>query len=100
MLTAIALGSVFFRPSRPALAYAVAGTVFTVFVQAALNTALAPVGIPSLTAPFVFATWLFLLPKRQFAPTPQHVPLLSGILTAVTGTASPDAGNSAPEGNP
>lgn len=81
VLTAVALGCVFYKPSRPTLLYALAGTVFTVFVQAALGTALTPIGIPPLTAPFVFATWLFLLPKRHFVPTPHHKPVSDGILT-------------------
>jgi urea transporter len=72
VLTAVALGSVFYRPSWPVALYALFGVVFTVVIQAALNTALAPLGIPALTAPFVFATWLFLLPKRDLAPTPHR----------------------------
>jgi urea transporter len=40
--------------------------VFTVIVQGAMNVALTPFGIPTLTAPFVLASWLFLLPRRHF----------------------------------
>ena len=29
---------------------------------------LTPFGIPTLTAPFVLATWLFLLPRQHFGP--------------------------------
>ncbi|HEV7896732.1 MAG TPA: urea transporter [Planosporangium sp.] len=77
VLTAVALGSVFYRPSWRVALYVLLGVVFTVVVQAALNTALSPLGVPALTAPFVFATWLFLLPKRDLAPTshrelPEH----------------------------
>lgn len=68
VLTAIALGSVFYQPSLSVTLYAVLGTVFTVFVQAALNVFLTPVGIPTLTAPFCFAAWVFLLPKEKFVP--------------------------------
>jgi urea transporter len=67
VLTAIALGTVFYRPSPRVVAYAALGTVFTVVVQGAMNVALAPLGIPSLTAPFVLASWLFLLPRQHFA---------------------------------
>jgi urea transporter len=81
VLTAVALGCVFFRPSPAVLLYALLGTVFTVFVQAALDTAVSPWGVPTLTAPFVFATWLFLLPKRGLAPTPHHEPVPDGVLT-------------------
>lgn len=70
VLTAIALGSVFYLPSFKVVLYTIAGVIFTVIVQAALNTALSPIGIPTFTAPFVLATWLFLLPKAKFAPDP------------------------------
>ena len=68
VLTAIALGAVFHAPSPRVVAYAVLGTVFTVIVQGALNVLLTPFGIPTLTAPFVLATWLFLLPRQHFGP--------------------------------
>ena len=67
VLTAIALGTVFYRPSARVVAYAALGTVFTVIVQGAMNVAFTPLGIPALTAPFVLASWLFLLPKQHFA---------------------------------
>jgi len=66
VLTAVALGAVFYRPSPRVLAYAVVGTVFTVIVQGAMNVALTPLAIPTLTAPFVLASWLFLLPRQHF----------------------------------
>ena len=64
VLTAIALGTVFYQPSWRVAAYTAAGTIFTVIAQAALNVALTPFGIPALTAPFVLVTWLFLLPRQ------------------------------------
>ena len=67
VLTAIALGTVFHRPSPRVVAYAALGTVFTVVVQGAMNVALTPLGIPALTAPFVLTPWLFLLPQQHFA---------------------------------
>ncbi|WP_260723540.1 urea transporter [Dactylosporangium roseum] len=72
VLTAVALGAVLYRPSPAVTGYALLGTITAVCVQAALTTALTPLGIPTLTAPFVVATWLFLLPKRDFAPIPHH----------------------------
>lgn len=66
VLTAIGLGSVFYRTSRSVLAYAFLGTAFTVVAQGALNAALSPLGIPTLTFPFVIAAWLFLLPHISF----------------------------------
>ncbi len=72
VLTAIALGSVFYTPSWRVLGYAVLGTIFTVIVQGAMDTFLAPVGIPTFTAPFVFVTWLFLLPHEKLVPVPHN----------------------------
>jgi urea transporter len=68
VLTAIALGTVFYQPSLRVAAYAALGTVFTVIAQAALNVALTPFAIPALTAPFVLASWIFLLPRQCFEP--------------------------------
>ena len=66
VLTAVAVGCVFYKPGPRVVAYALVGTVFTVLVQGAMNMALTPFGLPTLTAPFVLATWLFLLPRLQF----------------------------------
>lgn len=63
VLTAVALGCTFNRPRWRALLYAVVGVIFTVLVQGAVNTLLAPLGMPSLTFPFVVVSWLFLLAK-------------------------------------
>lgn len=68
VLTAIALGSAFYKPGWRVLGYVVLGTIFTVIAQGAMNTLLAPVGIPPLTAPFVVVTWLFLIPHEQLSP--------------------------------
>ncbi len=66
VLTAIALGAVFYKPNLRAVIYALVGAVFTVIVQGAMNVVVAPYGIPTLTGPFVLATWLFLLPRLSF----------------------------------
>jgi urea transporter len=68
VLTAIALGTVFYQPSLRVATYTALGTVFTVIAQAALNVALTPFAIPALTAPFVLASWIFLLPRQCFEP--------------------------------
>jgi urea transporter len=65
VLTAIALGSVFYQPGPRVVVYALVGTVFTVIVQGAMNMALTPFGLPTLTGPFILVTWLFLLPRLQ-----------------------------------
>lgn len=66
VLTAIALGAVFYKPGVKVALYALVATVFTVIVQGAMNVALTPFGIPTLTAPFVLVSWLFLLPRQHF----------------------------------
>jgi urea transporter len=65
VLTAITLGTVFYSPSPRVAIYAALGAAFTVVVQAAMNVAFAPLGIPALTAPFVLTTWLFLMPRQH-----------------------------------
>lgn len=79
VLTAIALGSVFYTPGARVAGFAALGVVFTVVVQGALDAALGPMGIPTFTAPFVVATWLFLLPKERFTPV-HHAPIAGGAL--------------------
>jgi len=66
VLTAVALGAVFYKPGFRVALYALVATVFTVIVQGALNVAVTPFGIPTLTAPFVLASWFFLLPRQHF----------------------------------
>lgn len=67
VLTAVALGTVFGKPTPRGLAIAGFATVVTVIAQAGLNAGLAPFGLPALTMPFVLVTWLFLLAR------PAHV---------------------------
>jgi urea transporter len=70
ILTAIALGTVFYQPSWRVVTYTALATVFTVIAQSALNVALTPFAIPALTAPFVLVTWLFLLPRQCLEELP------------------------------
>lgn len=65
VLTGIALGCTFYKPSVKVFFYALAGVVFTVFVQAAMDVLLSPVGLATLTAPFCVATWIFMLPMYK-----------------------------------
>lgn len=65
ILTAVALGTVFYRPSPRVAAYTLLATIVTVIVQGAMVSALTPFGIPTLTASFVLVTWLFLLPGQK-----------------------------------
>lgn len=68
VLTAIALGCTFNNPSWRVLAYTLIGVIFTVIVQGALDTLFSPLGIPTLTMPFVLASWLFLVPNKDIMP--------------------------------
>jgi urea transporter len=40
--------------------------MFSAIVFAAIAVALSPIGMPTLTAPFVLTTWVFLLPTAGF----------------------------------
>jgi urea transporter len=81
VLTAMAVGAVFARPSFRGTLYAILATIFTVVVQAALLAAVSPIGIPTLTFPYLLTMWLFLLPKLGMAPHPHHLPVTNGVLT-------------------
>ncbi len=73
VLTGIALGSTFSKADWRSACLATAGIVATFFIQAAMDVLFAPWGIPTLTAPFCVATWLFLLPRfRLSEPRPGH----------------------------
>ena len=73
VLTAIALGCTFYKPNARSALWALTGTVVTVFIQAGMDMLMLPFGVPTLTAPFCIATWLFLLPLYQFdEKVPNH----------------------------
>lgn len=65
-LTGIAIGMTFYQPNWKSAIWAILAIITTIFIQAAANAFLVPYGIPSLTAPFCIATWLFLLPQFKF----------------------------------
>jgi urea transporter len=66
-LTGIALGDTFGGRGWRSWLWAITGVVATVFIQAGMNALVAPLGLPTLTAPFCVATWLFLLPGLKWA---------------------------------
>lgn len=66
VLTAIALGTVFYEPNIRSAVWTLVGVAVAVFVQAAMNVLVAPLGLPTLTAPFCVTVWLFLLPLLRF----------------------------------
>lgn len=70
VLTGIALGATFCRTGDwRTWIWAILGIEATVFIQAGMNAAFAPLGLATLTGPFCFGTWLFLIPGyKMFAP--------------------------------
>lgn len=70
VLTALAVGVIFLKPSLKVTIYALLATVMTVFVQGALDVIVAPAGIPSFTAPYVLTMYLFIAPKKLMVPHP------------------------------
>ena len=88
VLTAMAVSVIFLKPSPRIIAYALLATVVTVFVQAAMDVFVAPVGVPSFTAPYVLTMYLFIAPKAMLAPHP-HAPVNGHMLTSDTTSAPP-----------
>lgn len=70
VLTGIALGSTFCRSNDwRTWIWALLGIIATVFIQAGMNAAFAPIGLATLTGPFCIGTWLFLMPGyKMFSP--------------------------------
>lgn len=70
VLTGIALGATFCRSNDwRTWIWAILGIEVTVFIQAGMNAAFAPLGLATLTGPFCIGTWLFLIPGyKMFAP--------------------------------
>lgn len=60
VLTMMAIGWVFLKPSGRSALLALLGGIVTVVCQAGLANFLAPVGLPTLTFPFVLVMWMFL----------------------------------------
>src|SRR4029450_147623 len=67
VLSAIALGGLFFVFTWRSAVYALVAAIFTAIAFAAIAVLLSPIGMPALTAPFVLVTWLFLLPQACFS---------------------------------
>jgi urea transporter len=60
VLTMMAIGWVFLKPSVRSAMLALLAGILTVVCQAGLANFLAPVGLPTLTFPFVLVMWMFL----------------------------------------
>ena len=87
VLTALAVGVIFLRPSARVALYALIATVMTVFVQGAMDVIYQPFGLPSFTAPYVLTMFLFVAPKKLFAPHP-HKPVASHLVTDGAGKSA------------
>lgn len=68
VLTAIAFGTVFYRPSRRVALFAVLATVATVIAHSALKAVLTPMGLQPLSAPFDVVAWLLFVPLSRNPP--------------------------------
>jgi urea transporter len=60
VLTMMAVGWVFLKPTGKSAALAILAGILTVVCQAGLASFLTPVGLPTLTFPFVLVMWMFL----------------------------------------
>lgn len=87
VLTAIAVGTVFLKPSGAVIAYAALATLTTVFVQAGLDVVMAPTGLPTYTAPYVLTMYLFIAPRMFEGPHP-HQPVADHFLKEKPGPDS------------
>lgn len=66
ILTAIAIGGLFYLLNLRGFIYTVFGIVFTTWLFAALAAVLKPLHLPAYTAPFVLVTWIMLYSKSVF----------------------------------
>lgn len=66
VLTAIAIGSVFFILDTVSAIYGLLAVITTAIAFAAISAALQPIGMPAMTAPFVIVVWLFVLASPVF----------------------------------
>ncbi len=83
ILTAIAIGGLFFLLTLRGFIYTVFGIVFTTWLYAALAAVLQPLHLPAYTAPFVLVTWIMLYSKSTF----------QGLVAIPPAEATPPEGN-------
>jgi len=60
VLTMMAIGWVFLKPTTGSAILALLAGILTIICQAGLANFLAPIGLPTLTFPFVLVMWMFL----------------------------------------
>jgi urea transporter len=66
VLAVLAVGGVFITLSPLSLVWALIAAATSSIMTSALMTFLKPYGIPTLTSPFVFTTWIFLFGLKMF----------------------------------
>lgn len=66
VLTAIALGGLYYLLSYRSAVFAAVAAALSVVVEGMFGTVLAPMGLPVVTAPFVVTTWLCVFAARSF----------------------------------
>jgi len=66
VLTAIALGGLFYVLTWESAIYTLIGALISTVVMAAISVLLSPIGMPAITAPFVLTAWLFIGVKAGF----------------------------------
>jgi len=71
VLTMMAVGWALLQPGPRSAALAVLAGIVTVVCQASVASALAPLGLPTLTSPFVITLWVFLLAAGKSKHWPQ-----------------------------
>ena len=67
VLCAIALGGVFYYLNWKTCIYAIFCMVIGAIAQGAISVLLAPIGMPSLTWPFIIVTWMFMFAAKAFS---------------------------------
>ncbi|MBI9079953.1 MAG: urea transporter [Pseudodesulfovibrio sp.] len=66
VLCAIALGGLFYYLNWKTFLYATFCMIIGSIAQASISVLLAPIGMPSLTWPFVIVTWMFMFASKGF----------------------------------
>lgn len=66
VLTAVAIGGIFSVLNVASVAYMSLAVIVTTVAFAAVSAALAPLGMPALTLPFVLVVWVFVLASPLF----------------------------------
>jgi urea transporter len=67
VLTAIALGGVFFVLHPTTAVLSVVAVCFSTILYGSMTAILSPISLPALTAPFVVTTWLCLLARASLS---------------------------------